>query len=213
MLYTICQNGMPKQQSQKYLTNVSKTVIFGHLNFFLRRRTSANLKKCELWARRKTSVTRIITRNQVSFHHLLFWSPRNNIITIFRTYILYGRKIIHSTRCLFTFTCQLSGHSKFFSPYFSKFEVEWDWISKVSQKRTANRLDFKIDGGGKFAVECVSNDNIFSKCLFSIFIVKFLEKKIGKYFTLEKLENLSKRNNFSKKKRFHHFKKHLLCQW
>ena len=55
------------------------------------------------------------------------------------------------------------------SPNCSKFPVECDSDRKVSQIRTQVRyLDFfKIHKSGKFAVECVSNDIIFFKCLFS----------------------------------------------
>ena len=59
---------------------------------------------------------------------------------------------------------------KFFPPNYSKFAVECDWNNKISQNVQnlgflkidgffEKKLEFffKIDKGGKFAVECVSN--------------------------------------------------------
>ena len=48
---------------------------------------------------------------------------------------------------------------------------------------------FKIDWGGKFAVECVSNDFVSSRC-FSHLNCEFLQK-ISKFLNLEKLQNLT----------------------
>ena len=89
-----------------------------------------------------------------------------------------------SIRCLrfFTFTCQLRKNlywfnfllENFLEPNWSKIAAECDWISKISQIRakfwfsekqmgfSEKNLNFfsQIRKGGKFAIECVSNDII-----------------------------------------------------
>ena len=87
----------------------------------------------------------------------------------------------------------------FLSTISSKFAVECYWNSKISQIHTKfvfffeKKNDFllKISKGGKFAVECVSNDSTSQECLFHIDCEDFFEKI--RNFQLEK-------------KRFHPFK-------
>ena len=52
-----------------------------------------------------------------------------------------------------------SEFGNFSSADYSKFAVERDWNRKISQIRTIFFLE-KNGKGGKFAVECVSNDII-----------------------------------------------------
>ena len=65
----------------------------------------------------------------------------------------------------------------FFSSNFSQFAIKYDWNSKNLAFLKKNideflrkklRIFFKIAKGGKFAVECVSNDNFWWKCLFHL---------------------------------------------
>ena len=77
----------------------------------------------------------------------------------------------------------------------------WVFFRKIDGFWKKNDFFFKIDKGGKFAVECVTNGNISLKCLFRPKSEVFLAKKIKKFWKLEKLENIKK--VFFEKKSFH----------
>ena len=134
-------------------------------------------------------------------------------IFYFAPYLYYGSKIIRSNGSYPTFFSPMfancvhasigslftSEREIFFSPNCSRFAVECDWNSKISQnvqnlffffeKRWVFRKKslnfFKIAKSGKFAVECVSNGIIsFKKS--SALIMRFFRRKIRKIWTLEK---------------------------
>ena len=97
----------------------------------------------------------------------------------------------------------------FSSPNCSKFAVESDWNSKISERGMKFFLKkmflFKIGKGHKFAVECLSNDIISWKwCLFHLNCEVFFVKKNQKSLKFEKI-----RKYMTKviKKRFHPFKR------
>ena len=71
-----------------------------------------------------------------------------------------------------------------------------------------------IAKGGKFAVKCASNGS-FSKFLlhFIYEIMKFFRQKNRKIITLKKLENMMKKECFSKKISFSCFKKLFSQKW
>ena len=89
------------------------------------------------------------------------------------------------------FTCKLSGQNAQI-PKLKNWK-ECDWSSKVSKIRTkviflGGKVGFffqlifsKIGKGGKFAVQCVSNDIISWKCFFFNFIVRFFSQKNRKF--------------------------------
>ena len=89
-------------------------------------------------------------------------------------------KTMHSPRCFFTFTCQLSEqivrmflNLKFLLPIYYKFGAECDGNNKISHIPTNYGFltkkwfskekfgSFKFGKGGKFAVECASNDIMY----------------------------------------------------
>ena len=90
----------------------------------------------------------------------------------------------------------------FSSSNYSNFAIECNWNSKISHIHTncgfgsfeKNCFFFvKFFKDCKFAAECVSNDNISVKYLFT---------------EIRKLENLIKNIIIGKKKRFHPFERH-----
>ena len=101
----------------------------------------------------------------------------------------------------------------FFQTNCSKFAVECDWNSKNSQNVQNlgffwkiicvfwKKLEFssKIDEGGNFAVEFVSNGNILVKYLFRLTddVLSAKDQKIGK------VREYDVESVFSRKKRFH----------
>ena len=103
-----------------------------------------------------------------------------------------------------------------FWPNCSKLAVECDWNSKNSQN--VQNLGFfwkngwvfwkktwiflKIDKGGKFAVEWVTNGIISEKCLVRPTYEVFWQK-IRTFWKLEKLEKMMQKVFFGEKKRFH----------
>ena len=114
-------------------------------------------------------------------------------------------------------SCSRVWMSMFFSSNCSKFAAKCDWNGKISQN--VQNLGFffrKKDGFFEkklnIAVECVSSENVSLKSLFSSHCEIYLAKKNRKLWTLEKLENLTKKQCFfSKKIRFHLSNLHL-CQ-
>ena len=72
----------------------------------------------------------------------------------------------------------------------------------------SKKLEFFLKSAKvKFAVECVSNDNIFLKYLFQ-FICDFFWLKIRKFPKLEQLNNMMKKQSILKKE-LSSFKRHL----
>ena len=65
---------------------------------------------------------------------------------------------------------------------------------------------FKIDKGGKFAVECVSNSIISLKCLFRQEYA-FWQKKLEKFERFGKIRKCDEDSVFSRRKRFHLLKR------
>ena len=94
---------------------------------------------------------------------------------------------------------------------YSKFAVECDWTSKISQIRPKvlfeKKLDFffKMDKGGKFAVECVLNNTISYKCVFHLNFEVFCKWENFKIWKIWRV--------VFEKKRFHPFKSHPQQNW
>ena len=111
----------------------------------------------------------------------------------------------------------------------SKFAVECDWNSKISRNVQkiwvfSKKVDeffekillfFKIAEVSKFDIECVSNGIISRKCLFrkcpgnAFSHYEVFLAKIRKIWTLEKLENMMKKECSFREKSFHLLKTHL----
>ena len=106
-----------------------------------------------------------------------------------------------------------SEHGSFLAPNSIKIAVESNWNSEVFQKLTnlgfLGKNDFSSEFGkrGKFAVESVSNDVIFWKCIFNLIIdffcmksVSFFNWKIKKKLMKKEARNVFEQNAFILKK-------------
>ena len=138
------------------------------------------------------------------------------------------------TRCLpiaFTMFVHVS-EREFFSKNSSKFAVECDWNSKISQTfkiwvflkklmRFFGKFAFyKTVKGDNIAVECVSNGNIFLKNVFSALIMRFYRKKNQIFLTWKNKKIYEKGVFFREKKHFHLLKAFFtkmgrlkICRW
>ena len=86
--------------------------------------------------------------------------------------------------------CPKCENGTILSPNYSKFVVEYERNSKISQNvrkgfrkifRKKTWFFFKIIKGGKFAVQSVSDDIFSLKRLFHFYCQVFFEKKIDKF--------------------------------